>query len=88
MQSEKYGSEECWKDIFSFLVETMEAAVRSWHETSNVDAKVYYLLDNEKTDTEKYAPVVNIDKVSAVYYFLVHSINSCTYCFFSTYCFD
>uniref|UniRef100_A0A9I9D7K3 Stress-induced-phosphoprotein 1 n=1 Tax=Cucumis melo TaxID=3656 RepID=A0A9I9D7K3_CUCME len=60
--SEKYGSEECWKDIFSFLVETMEAAVRSWHETSNVDAKVYYLLDNEKTDTEKYAPVVNIDK--------------------------
>lgn len=60
--SEKYGSEECWKDIFSFLVETMEAAVRSWHETSNVDAKVYYLLDKEKTDTEKYAPVVNIDK--------------------------
>ncbi|XP_023547527.1 RNA polymerase II-associated protein 3-like isoform X2 [Cucurbita pepo subsp. pepo] len=60
--SEKYGSEECWKDIFSFLVETMEAAVRSWHETSNVDAKVFYLLDKEKTDTEKYAPIVNIDK--------------------------
>ena len=59
----------------------MEAAVRSWHETSNVDAKVYYLLDNEKTDTEKYAPVVNIDKVLAVYYLLVHSINSCTYSF-------
>lgn len=45
----------------------MEAAVRSWHETSNVDAKVYYLLDKEKTDTEKYAPIVNIDKVFAVY---------------------
>ncbi|XP_023515089.1 RNA polymerase II-associated protein 3-like [Cucurbita pepo subsp. pepo] len=60
--SDKYGSEEGCKDIFSFLVETMEAAVRSWHETSNVDAKVYYLLDKEKTDTEKYAPIVNIDK--------------------------
>ncbi|XP_023006740.1 stress-induced-phosphoprotein 1-like [Cucurbita maxima] len=60
--SEKYGSEECWKDVFSFLVETMEAAVRSWHETSNVDAEVFYLLDKEKTDTEKYAPIVNIDK--------------------------
>ncbi|KAL5849848.1 hypothetical protein ACOSQ3_007905 [Xanthoceras sorbifolium] len=60
--SEKCGSEECWRGVFSFLVETMEAAVKSWHETSKVDAKVYFLLDKEKTDTEKYAPVVNIDK--------------------------
>ncbi|KAJ0035366.1 hypothetical protein Pint_24748 [Pistacia integerrima] len=60
--SEKYGSEECWKDAFSFLVETMETAVKSWHETSKVDARVYFLLDKEKTDTEKYAPAVNIDK--------------------------
>lgn len=81
MQSEKYGSEECWKDIFSFLVETMEAAVRSWHETSNVDAKVYYLLDKEKTDTEKYAPVVNIDKVLAVYCLIFCSIYSYIYFF-------
>lgn len=81
MQSEKYGSEECWKDIFSFLVETMEAAVRSSHETSNVDAKVYYLLDKEKTDTEKYAPVVNIDKVLAVYCLILYSIYSYIYCF-------
>lgn len=58
-----YGSEECWKDAFSFVVETMETAVKSWHETSKVDARVYFLLDKEKTDTEKYAPVVNIDKV-------------------------
>ncbi|KAK2647089.1 hypothetical protein Ddye_022284 [Dipteronia dyeriana] len=62
IKSEKYGSEECWKDVVSFLVETMEVAVKSWHETSKVDAKVYFLLDKEKTDTEKYAPVVNIDK--------------------------
>ena len=81
LQSEKYGSEECWKDIFSFLVETMEAAVRSWHETSNVDAKVFYLLDKEKTDTEKYAPIVNIDKVLDVYCMLLHSIYSHMYCF-------
>lgn len=63
LQSEKSGSEECWKDMFSFLVETMEAAVKSWHETSKVDARVYFLLDQEKTQTDKYAPIVNIDKV-------------------------
>lgn len=59
--SEKYGAEECW-NVFSFVVETMETAVKSWHETSKVDARVYFLLDKEKTDTEKYAPIVNVDK--------------------------
>ncbi|KAL6194934.1 hypothetical protein ACLB2K_036009 [Fragaria x ananassa] len=59
--SGKCGSEEC-DDAFSFLVETMEAAVKSRHETSKVEARVYFLLDKEKTDTEKYAPAVNIDK--------------------------
>ncbi|KAF2284275.1 hypothetical protein GH714_020185 [Hevea brasiliensis] len=61
-ESEKIGSEECWKEMFSFLVETMEKAVKSWHETSKVDPRVYFLLDKEKTETDKYAPVVNIDK--------------------------
>ncbi|KAK1379986.1 U-box domain-containing protein 70 [Heracleum sosnowskyi] len=60
--SAKHKDEESWKEIFSFLVETMEAAVKSWHETSKVDGRVYFLLDKEKTDTEKYAPVVNIEK--------------------------
>ncbi|KAL1806514.1 hypothetical protein ACET3Z_029582 [Daucus carota] len=60
--SAKYKDEESCKETFSFLVETMEAAVKSWHETSKVDGRVYFLLDKEKTDTEKYAPVVNIDK--------------------------
>lgn len=60
--SEKYGGEECCGVLFSFLVETLENAVKTWHETSNVDPRVYYLLDNEKTDTENYAPTVNIDK--------------------------
>lgn len=41
----------------------METAIKSWHETSKVEARVYFLLDKEKTDTEKYAPAVNIDKV-------------------------
>ncbi|XP_011030642.1 PREDICTED: stress-induced-phosphoprotein 1-like [Populus euphratica] len=59
---EKLGSEECLKDMFSFLVETMETAVKSWHEASKVDPRVYFLLDKEKTQTDKYAPVVNIDK--------------------------
>lgn len=60
----------------------MEGAVRSWHETSNVDAKMYFLLDKEKTDTEKYAPVVNIDKVAAAY-FLLYFQYGFTYYFFS-----
>ncbi|KAL9248650.1 Stress-induced-phosphoprotein 1-like protein [Drosera capensis] len=59
---EKYGGEECCRDMFSFLVETMETAVKSWHETSKVDPRVYFLIDKEKTDTGKYAPAVNIDK--------------------------
>ena len=49
--------------MFSFLVERMETAVKSWHETSKVDPRVYFLPDKEKTQTDKYAPVVNIDKV-------------------------
>ncbi|XP_047330820.1 U-box domain-containing protein 70 [Impatiens glandulifera] len=60
--SEKYGDDEQWKDIFTFLVETMESSVKTWHETSKVDARVYYMVDKEKADTEKYAPVVNIEK--------------------------
>lgn len=60
--SAKHKDEESWKVLFSFLVETMEAAVKSWHETSKVDGRVSFLLDKEKTDTEKYAPVVNIEK--------------------------
>lgn len=63
MQSEKYAAEDFWKELFSFLVETMETAVKSWHETSKVDPRVYFLLDKEKTQTDKYAPVVNIDQV-------------------------
>ncbi|KAG2728192.1 hypothetical protein I3760_01G194000 [Carya illinoinensis] len=60
--SAQYGSEECWKEVFSFLVETIETAVKSWHESSKVDPRVYFLLDKEKTQTDKYAPTVNIDK--------------------------
>lgn len=76
MQSEKWGPEESWKEIFSFLVETMETAVKSWHETSKVDPRVYFLLDNEKTQTDKYAPVVNIDKVFKLcqYFFCIISL--------------
>ncbi|KAK9725503.1 hypothetical protein RND81_05G148700 [Saponaria officinalis] len=60
--AEKYGSEECSRDIFTFLLETIENAVKTCHETSKVDPRVYFFLDKEKTDTEKYAPAVNIDK--------------------------
>lgn len=60
--SAEYSAEDCWKEMFSFLVETMENAVKSWHEKSTVEPRVYFLLHPEKTDSEKYAPVVNIDK--------------------------
>ncbi|GER34257.1 tetratricopeptide repeat-containing family protein [Striga asiatica] len=60
--SGKFESGDCSKEIFSFLVQTMESTVKSWHEISNVDPRAYFLLHKEKTDTEKYAPVVNIDK--------------------------
>lgn len=63
LQSANYWAEECWKEMFSFLVETMETAVKSWHEASKVDTRVYFLLDKEKTETDKFAPAVNIDKV-------------------------
>lgn len=36
-----------------------------WHESGKVDARVNFLLDKQKTDTEKHAPIVNIDKVQA-----------------------
>ncbi|KAL7105317.1 hypothetical protein ACP275_07G036300 [Erythranthe tilingii] len=57
-----YGAEDGSKEVFSFLVETMENAVKSCHENSTVDPRVYFMLNKDKTDTEKYAPVVNIDK--------------------------
>ncbi|CAL1396591.1 unnamed protein product [Linum trigynum] len=60
--SGKLGSEELENEMFLFLVETMETAVKSWHETSKVDPRVFFLLDKEKTETDKYAPMVNIDK--------------------------
>ncbi|KAK2980639.1 hypothetical protein RJ640_011447, partial [Escallonia rubra] len=62
--SENYGSGDYSQEIFTFLVETMETSVKSWHENSNVDARVYFLLEKGKTDTDKYAPIVNIDKVA------------------------
>lgn len=60
--SEKYRAEEPCEELFSFIVDTMESAVKTWHETEKVDARVYFLLNKEKTQTDKYAPVVNIDK--------------------------
>lgn len=69
LQSGNYGTEDCWKELFAYVVETMEMAVKSWHESSTVDPRVYFLLHKEQTDTEKYAPVVNIDKVPSLWQF-------------------
>lgn len=49
-------------DAFSFLVDVMESAIKVWHETSTVDPRVHFLLDKEKTQMDKYSPIVNIDK--------------------------
>ncbi|XP_073126615.1 uncharacterized protein [Henckelia pumila] len=61
VKSELTGK-DCSDEIFAFLVETMETAIKSWHGTSTVPPRVYFLLDKEKADIEKYAPAVNIDK--------------------------
>lgn len=66
LQSGKIGPTDESQDIFSFVVDTMESAIKLWHETGKVDPRVYFLLDKQKTQTDKYAPVVNIDKVLIV----------------------
>lgn len=58
----KCGDAEVGQNIFSFVINVIESAIKAWHEAGKVDAKVNFLLDDQKTDTEKYAPVVNIDK--------------------------
>ncbi|XP_037432397.1 RNA polymerase II-associated protein 3-like [Triticum dicoccoides] len=58
----KYGDAEMGQNIFSFVISVIETAIKAWHDTGKVDAKVNFLLDDQKTDTEKYAPVVNIEK--------------------------
>lgn len=73
-QSAKYGDEDSWKEIFSFVVETLETAVKSWHQNSTLDPRTYFLIDKDKTDTEKYAPMVNIDKVFSLFHNITATI--------------
>lgn len=56
------------QSIFSFVVNVVESAIKVWHDTGKLDPKVNFLLDDEKTDTEKHGPVVNIDKVLLWYW--------------------
>ncbi|KAG2630576.1 hypothetical protein PVAP13_3KG534000 [Panicum virgatum] len=58
----KYGDVETGQSIFSFVVNVIESAVKDWHDTGKVDPRVNFLLDEQKTNTQKYLPVVNIDK--------------------------
>ncbi|WJX10728.1 diphthine--ammonia ligase [Trifolium repens] len=60
MQSEEYVSQGCWKNMFSFLFDTTESAVKSSqsHETSTVDPTVYFLLDKETTQTAFESPQI------------------------------
>ncbi|XP_073223672.1 uncharacterized protein [Cicer arietinum] len=55
--------------MFSFLAETMETTIKSWHETSSVGSIVYFLHDKEKAQTNKYPPFVNINR-ACFYIFL------------------
>ncbi|KMZ55963.1 Stress-induced protein 1 [Zostera marina] len=59
--SEKFKNDES-DEMFSFIVNVIEKAIKVWHETGKVDPRVNFLLNKPKTDTEKYAPIVNIDK--------------------------
>ncbi|CAN6338870.1 unnamed protein product, partial [Urochloa humidicola] len=58
----KYGDVEMGQSIFSFVANVIESAIKVWHDTGKVDPRVNFLLDDQKTDTEKYPPVVNADK--------------------------
>ncbi|CAM0949046.1 unnamed protein product [Alopecurus aequalis] len=58
----KYRDAELAQNISSFVINVIESEVKIWHDTGKVDARVNFLLDDQKTDTEKYAPVVNIEK--------------------------
>lgn len=60
---EKCGDKDRSEEMFSFVIEVIEAAIKSWHETSTVLPRVNFLLDKDKTDTTVYAPVVKIDQV-------------------------
>jgi hypothetical protein len=66
-QAAKYGDVETAQGIFSFVVNVIESAIKDWHDTGKVDPRVNFLLDDQKTDTQKYLPVVNIDKVLCSY---------------------
>lgn len=57
--------------MFSFIVNVMEKSIKVWHETGKVDPRVNFLLSKPKTDTEKYAPIVNIDKVNDQAHFFI-----------------
>ncbi|KAI5006442.1 hypothetical protein ZWY2020_033685 [Hordeum vulgare] len=62
LKATNYGDAEMGQNIFSFVISVIESAIKVWHDTGKVDAKVNFLLDDQKTHTEKYAPVVNIEK--------------------------
>ncbi|XP_031478389.1 uncharacterized protein LOC116249300 [Nymphaea colorata] len=59
---EKFPTPEPCEEVFSFIVDIMESAIKAWHNTAKVDARVNFLFDKEKSLPEKYAPVVNVDK--------------------------
>ncbi len=73
-QAGKYGDAELGQSIFTFVVNVIESAIKVWHDTGKVDARVNFLLDDQKTDTEKHAPVVNIDKVLFCYRLLISAV--------------
>ena len=66
-QAAKYGDAETGQSIFSFVVNVIELAIKDWHDTGKVDPRVNFLLDEQKTNTKKYLPVVKIDKVLCSY---------------------
>jgi hypothetical protein len=74
IQSEEYVSQGCWKNMFSFLFNTTESAVKSSqsHETSSVDPAVYFLPDKETTQTVKNPAIVPIVNIGKVYIFLLN----------------
>eukprot|EP00252_Welwitschia_mirabilis_P014260 TRINITY_DN3136_c0_g1_i1.p1 TRINITY_DN3136_c0_g1~~TRINITY_DN3136_c0_g1_i1.p1 ORF type:complete len:332 (-),score=77.90 TRINITY_DN3136_c0_g1_i1:156-1151(-) len=59
--AKKLGFEETAEEFFTFITETMETAVKTWHADGHVDARVTFLVDTTKQHSDT-ASIVNVEK--------------------------
>jgi hypothetical protein len=77
LKNEKCGDKDRSEEMFVFVIDIIEGAIKVWHDTSTVLPRVNFLLDKERTDTAVYAPVVKMDQVQHLSSFSVHNYAQC-----------